>query len=80
MYASKDQDPTTVVPTNNKSLPLEGRRSTKNGGIRTIKHEISSPKLYELLINRELKDDTDLDLKNFYNHMNMCPNEVTRFR
>ena len=42
------------------------------------KHEISSPELYELLIKTELKGDTYLDLKNFYNHIKMCLHKVTR--
>ena len=29
-----------------------------------IKHDISSPKFYKILIKTELKGDTDLDLKN----------------
>ena len=47
----KDQDPTTVVPANKKSPQLEGGHSTKIGGIWNLKHEISSPKFYELFIN-----------------------------
>ena len=46
----------------------------------TLKHEISSPKLYELLIKTELKGDTAMDLNNFFNHINMCLNAVTRLR
>ena len=45
-----------------------------------IKHEISSPKLYELLIKTELKGDTPLDPKNFYNCIKMCLNAVTRIQ
>ena len=48
------------------------------GGMWTLKHEINSPKFYDLFINIELKNDTSLDLNNFYNHTNMCLNEVTR--
>ena len=40
----------TVIPANKRAPPLEGRNSTKNGGMWTLKHEISSPKLYELLV------------------------------
>ena len=43
-----------------------------------LKHDIKSPKFYELIIKEELKGDTALDLKNFYNHIQMCLNEVTR--
>ena len=50
------------------------------GGMWTLKHEISSPKLYEPLINTELKNDTTLDLNNFYNHINMYLNAVTRLK
>ena len=45
-----------------------------------LKHEISLPKFYELLTKIELKGNTDLDLKNFYNHIKMCLNVVTRLR
>ena len=44
-------DPTTVVLTNSTDPPLEGGHSTKIGGMWTLKYEISSPKLYELLID-----------------------------
>ena len=71
-------DPTNVVPTNRRDTPLEGGHYTKIGGMWTLKHEISSPKLYELVIKTELKGSTALDLKNFYNHINMYLNAVTR--
>ena len=45
-----------------------------------LKHEIISPKLYELLIKIEIKGDTTLYLKNFYNHIKMCINAVTRLQ
>ena len=48
---STPPDPTTVVLTDSTSPPLEGVHSTKIGGMWTLKHEISSPKFYELLIN-----------------------------
>ena len=63
----KARDPTTVVPSNKKAPPLEGGHSTKNCGMWNIKHDISSPKFYKLLIKIELKGDTTMDLKNFYN-------------
>ena len=50
------------------------------GGMWTLKHEISSPRFYELLIKIELKGDTALDIKNFYNHDMMSLNAVTRLR
>ena len=68
----------TVVPANKKAPPLEGGHSKKTGGMCTLKHGIISLKLYELLIKTELKGGTALDLKNFYNHIKMCLNAVTR--
>ena len=44
----------------------------------TLKYEINSPKFYQLLIKKELKGDTALELKHFYNHIKMCLNDVTR--
>ena len=79
-YTSTPPDPTTVVPTNRRDPPLERGYSTKIGGMWTLKHEISSPKFYEILIKTELKGDTTIDLENFYNHIKMCLNEVTRLR
>ena len=73
-------DPTTAFTTNMRATLLEGRHSTKIGGMWNLKHEISSPKFYELLIKTELKGDTALDLKNFYNHIKMSLNAVTRLR
>ena len=35
-------------------------------------------KSYEILVNTELKGDTDLDLKNFYNHIKMSLDAVSR--
>ena len=78
MDSPKSQDRFTVVPANNKDPPLEGGHSIKYGDMWTLRNDISSLKLYELLINIELKGGTDLYLKNFYNHINMCLNAVTR--
>ena len=47
----KAQDNTTVVTDNKKSPQLKCGHYTKIGGVWTLKHEIGSPKLYELLIN-----------------------------
>ena len=47
----KDQYPTNVIPDDRRSPQLDGGHSTKIGGIWTIKHEIISPKFYELLVN-----------------------------
>ena len=66
-YTSTPPDPTTMVQTNRRAPPLEGGISENIGVMWTLKHEISSPRFYELLINIELKWDTALDLKNFYN-------------
>ena len=46
----------------------------------TLKHKIRSPKCYEFLTNTELKDKTAMDFNNFYNHINMCLNAVTRIQ
>ena len=59
---------------------MDRGHSNKIGGIWNIKHDISSPKFYELLIKTELKEDTAMDIKNFYNHINMFLNAVTRIR
>ena len=72
--------PTTVVPAKRRATPMDGGQYTKTGGVWTLKHDISSPKFYELLIKIELKGDTALDLNNFYNHINICLNAVTRLR
>ena len=37
-------------------------------------------KLYELITKTELKGDTALDLRKFYNHINMCLNAMTRLQ
>ena len=71
-------DPNTTVQTNRRAPPLKGEISDKIGGMWTLKHEISSPRFYELLIKIELKGDTALDLKNLYNHVKMSLNAVTR--
>ena len=73
-------DPTTTVQTNRKAPPLEGGISDKIGGMWTLKHNISSPSFYEILIKIELKGDTALDLKNLYNHVKMSLNAVTKLR
>ena len=72
--------PTTVVPSNRRATPLEGWHSTKFGDMWTLKHEIISQKFYVLLTKTELKGYTDLDLKNFYKHIKMCLNALTRLR
>ena len=73
-------DPTTVVLDNWRAPTLDRIHSTKIGGMWTLKHYISSPKFYELFINTELKGDTALYLKKFYNHTKMRFNEMIRLR
>ena len=75
---SNPPDPTTVVLTNRRAPPLECGHSTKIGGMWTLKHEISSPKFYELLIKKELKLYTAMDLKNLFKHIKVCLNAVTK--
>ena len=77
-YSIKVQYPTTVVTDKKKAPQLEGGNSAKIGGMWNLKHDITPQKWYELLTNIGLKVDTALDLKNFYNHINMCLNAVTR--
>ena len=52
---STPTDPTTLVLANRKDPPLEGGNSTKIGGMWTLKHDIGSPKFYEILIKKEIK-------------------------
>ena len=47
---STSPDPTTTVQTNRRPPPLEGVISENIGVMWTLKHDISSPKFYELLI------------------------------
>ena len=54
----KSQDPTTADLANKRAPPLENGHYTKIGGKWTLKHDIKSPKFYELLIKTELKGDT----------------------
>ena len=68
---------TTVIPANRRSTPLDSGYSTNIGGMWNLKYDISSPKFYEIIINTYLKGDTAIDLKNLYNHINVCLNLVT---
>ena len=72
MYSTKSRDTTTTVPANNKDPLLEGGHSTKNGGMSTLKHEISSPKFSEIPIKTELKCNIYMFLNNLYNNIKMC--------
>ena len=76
----KAKDPTTEVPAKNKAPQLEDGHPTKICGTCNIKHEIRSPKFYELLIKTELAGETALYLKNLYKHIKMCLNAVTRLQ
>ena len=71
---------TTLVPTNSRDPPLVRGQSTKIGGVWALKHDIRSPKIYEILIKIELKGDTYMDLNNLYNHIKMCLDAVTILR
>ena len=73
-------EPITLVPTNRRTPPLEGGHYTNIGDMRTLNHDISSQKFYELLIRPELKGDTVQYIKSLYNHINMRLNAVTRLR
>ena len=70
----KPPDPITVVPANSRATSLNHGKYTKHGGMWTLKHDIKSPKLYEILIKTQFKDNTALELNNFYNHINICLN------
>ena len=76
----KPPEPTNVVPTNSKAPPLDSGKSTKICRMWTLKHDIRPPRFYELFIETELKGDTALDLKNFYNPTKMYLNTVTRIQ
>ena len=76
MDSPNAQNPTTTVPANIKAPPLEGGHSTNIGGMWNLKHDISLPKFYELLIKTWLKYDTAVDLKSFCNRIKMCLNEI----
>ena len=67
-----------MIPAKKRAPPLEGGNSTKIGDMWNLNHDIRSPKFYEILIKIELKGDTSMDIKNFYNNINMCLNVVTR--
>ena len=69
-----------MISANKSDTPLEGGHSTEIGGMWTLKHDISSPKFYEILIKTELKVYTALDPNNFYKHIKMCLNAVPRLR
>ena len=69
-----------MVLANRRDTPLEGGYSTKKDGMWTLKQDIRSPNLYELLTNTELKGETTMELKNFYNHIKICLNAVTRLQ
>ena len=59
---------------------MDGGHSMKIGGRWNLKHEISSPRFYELPIKTQLKGDTSLYINKFYNQIKMCLNAVTIIR
>ena len=69
-----------MVPAKSRDPPLDSGNSTEIDGMWTLKHEIRSPKVYELIIKTELNVDTALYPNNFYNHIKMCLNVVTRLQ
>ena len=69
---------TNMFLANRRAPPLDRGNSKTIGEMWTLKHDIRSPKIYELLIKTELKGDTSLDIKNLYNHIKMCLNAVDR--
>ena len=77
-YSPNYHDPTTVLPSNRRDPSLDGGHSTKIVGMWTLKHEIISPKFYELIVKTVIKRYTALDLKKLYNHIKMCLHAVTR--
>ena len=46
----KPQNNTNIVPAKNKSPPLGGGHYTKISGMWNLKHDTSSPKIYEIII------------------------------
>ena len=69
-----------MVHTNRKVIPLEGGNYQKIGWMWTLKHGISYSKLFEILVKTVLKGDTNNYLKDFYNHINICLNALTRLK
>ena len=76
--STKSQYPNNVVTDNKKDTPFKDVHSTKIDGMWTLKHDIISPKFYEILAKTEIKGYTDLDLKNFYNYTKMFLNDLAR--
>ena len=73
----KPLDTINLALPNRRATPLYGGQSTKIGGMWNLKHDISSPRFYELLIKTEIKGYNTLYLKNFYNHIKIFLNEFT---
>ena len=69
-----------MIHTNSKVTPIEGGKYHKISGMCTLKHDISSPKFYKLLIKIDIKLDTDIDLNKFYNRIKIYLNAVTRIQ
>ena len=80
MDSSKFQDPSAIISSNKKAPLSKGGHSKQFGFMCNLKDDIIPPKFYALLINKELKGYTALDLENLYNNVNMCVNAMTRLR
>ena len=80
MDSPKSHNHTTALSDNKRAKSLKCGHSTKIGCVGTIKHDICSPKFYELLIRTELKVCTTLDINNFYNQIKMFLNAVNRLQ
>ena len=78
MGFTNNQDTATVVPDKNKAQTLEGWNYKELEACVISNMRSDNRKFYELLIKTKLKVDTDLDLKNFYNDINMSLNAVTK--
>ena len=61
-------------------IPPYGKTSRNIEDMRTLKHQIITPKLYELIIKGELKQDTSLYVNNFYSRVKISLNAVTNIK
>ena len=67
----------TEYRSNRNFPPLKGGHYNKIGVTWTLKHNISSPKFYEILVKTDLKGDTGVYINIFYNYIKMYLNAVT---
>ena len=51
-YSPRPEDPTIMVSYNRRYRPLDGGKSKHIGDMCNLKHDISSPKLYDILIKK----------------------------